>query len=60
MTALATATDCRWPPDRPATVWRTDRIVVTDSHPRAMALRSAFLEVDSTATLLAEHLISNR
>jgi len=36
------------------------RIVVTDSHPRAMALRSAFLEVDSTATLLAEHLISNR
>jgi ribose-phosphate pyrophosphokinase len=36
------------------------RIVVTDSHPRAMALQSNFLEVDSTATLLAEHLISNR
>ena len=36
------------------------RIVVTDSHPRAVALQSGFLEVDSTATLLAEHLISNR
>ena len=36
------------------------RIVVTDSHPRAVALQNGFLEVDSTATLLAEHLISNR
>jgi len=36
------------------------RIVVTDSHPRAVALQSEFLEVDSTATLLVEHLISNR
>jgi len=36
------------------------RIVVTDSHPRAVALKSRFLEVDSTATLLTEHLISNR
>ena len=36
------------------------RIVVTDSHPRAVALQSAFLAVDSTATLLVEHLISNR
>ncbi len=36
------------------------RIVVTDSHPRAVALRSTFLEVESTASLLAEHLISNR
>lgn len=36
------------------------RIVVTDSHPRAVALRGTFLEVDSTATLLSEHLISNR
>jgi ribose-phosphate pyrophosphokinase len=36
------------------------RIVVTDSHPRAVALHSPFLAVDSTATLLAEHLISNR
>ncbi|HSR95796.1 MAG TPA: ribose-phosphate diphosphokinase [Kofleriaceae bacterium] len=36
------------------------RIVVTDSHPRAVALQSAFLEVESTASLLTEHLISNR
>jgi ribose-phosphate pyrophosphokinase len=36
------------------------RIVVTDSHPRAVALQSPFLEVESTATLLTEHLISNR
>jgi ribose-phosphate pyrophosphokinase len=36
------------------------RIVVTDSHPRAVALADDFLEVDSTAGLLAEHLISNR
>jgi len=36
------------------------RIIVTDSHPRAVALQNHFLEVDSTATLLTEHLISNR
>jgi ribose-phosphate pyrophosphokinase len=36
------------------------RIMVTDSHPRAVALQSDFLEVASTATLFAEHLISNR
>lgn len=36
------------------------RIVVTDSHPRAVALQDGFLEVESTATLLVEHLISNR
>ncbi len=36
------------------------RIVTTDSHPRAVSLASDFLEVDSTAALLAEHLISNR
>ncbi len=36
------------------------RIFVTDSHPRAVALQNDFLHVDSTATLLAEHLISNR
>ncbi|MGN6110696.1 MAG: ribose-phosphate diphosphokinase [Kofleriaceae bacterium] len=35
-------------------------IVVTDSHPRAVALASPFLHVDSTAGLLVEHLISNR
>jgi ribose-phosphate pyrophosphokinase len=36
------------------------RIVVTDSHPRALALRSDFLEVDSIAATLVEHLTSNR
>jgi ribose-phosphate pyrophosphokinase len=36
------------------------RIVVTDSHPRAVALQDDFLEVDSTVTLLTEHLIINR
>jgi len=36
------------------------RIVTTDSHPHAVALACEFLEVDSTAALLTEHLISNR
>jgi ribose-phosphate pyrophosphokinase len=36
------------------------RIVVTDSQPRAVALQRPFLEVNSTANLLTEHLISNR
>jgi ribose-phosphate pyrophosphokinase len=35
-------------------------IVTTDSHPRAVALACDFLQVDSTAKLLTEHLISNR
>jgi len=36
------------------------RIVVTDSHPRAVALANDYLQVVSIATLLTEHLISNR
>jgi ribose-phosphate pyrophosphokinase len=36
------------------------QVVTTDSHPRAVALASDFLQVDSTAKLLTEHLISNR
>jgi ribose-phosphate pyrophosphokinase len=36
------------------------RIATTDSHPRATQLQSQFLEVESTATLLAEHLKVNR
>ncbi|HEY4242279.1 MAG TPA: ribose-phosphate diphosphokinase [Kofleriaceae bacterium] len=36
------------------------RIVVTDSHPRAVTLAGDFLEVDRTAPLLAEHLKTNR
>jgi ribose-phosphate pyrophosphokinase len=35
------------------------RIVVTDSHPRARALADDFLEVDSTAPVLVEHLTLN-
>jgi ribose-phosphate pyrophosphokinase len=35
-------------------------IVVTDSHPRAVALANATLQVDSVASLLVEHLRSNR
>ncbi len=31
ITALATATDCRWPPDSDATGWRIDLIVLTES-----------------------------
>ena len=36
------------------------KIVVTDSHPRAVALANDYLEVDSTAALLTQHLINNR
>jgi ribose-phosphate pyrophosphokinase len=36
------------------------QVVVTDSHPRANALRSDFLCVDSVAALLVEHLKVNR
>jgi len=36
------------------------RIITTDSHPRANALAGDFLEVDSTAPVLTEHLITNR
>ncbi|NVB78970.1 MAG: ribose-phosphate pyrophosphokinase [Kofleriaceae bacterium] len=35
-------------------------VVTTDSHPRAVALASEFLQVDSSASLLTEHLIINR
>lgn len=36
------------------------KIVVSDSHPRAVALQSDFLEVQSIAGILVEHLRSNR
>ncbi len=36
------------------------RIVVTDSHPRAVARASAFLEVAPIASLVVEHLRNNR
>jgi ribose-phosphate pyrophosphokinase len=37
-----------------------DQIATTDSHPRALAHASDYLRVSSCATLLSEHLISNR
>jgi ribose-phosphate pyrophosphokinase len=36
------------------------KIVTTDTHPRAVALQSDFLQVDSIAPVLVEHLRSNR
>ena len=36
------------------------RLVVSDSHPRAHALRSDFVEVTSCAPIIAEHLKDNR
>jgi ribose-phosphate pyrophosphokinase len=36
------------------------RLVVTDSHPRAIASASAFVEIESVAPLLVEHLRDNR
>jgi ribose-phosphate pyrophosphokinase len=36
------------------------RVITTDSHPRATALAGDFLRVESTASLLTEHLKSNR
>lgn len=36
------------------------QVVTTDSHPRAVALAGDFLRVESTSTLLTEHLKSNR
>lgn len=36
------------------------QVACTDSHPRAVALASDFLQVASTAELLCEHLTSNR
>ena len=35
------------------------KVVVTDSHPRAVELASDFLEVETVAPLLVEHLIAN-
>jgi ribose-phosphate pyrophosphokinase len=36
------------------------QVITTDSHPRAVALAGDFLRVESAATLLTEHLKSNR
>jgi phosphoribosylpyrophosphate synthetase len=58
----AIATHGLFPGESLATIRSTGlfgRIVTTDSHPRAALLRDDFLEVDGTARLLVEHLISN-
>ena len=46
MTALATATDCRCPPDRDATGWRMERTVVTWRS--ASVLRASISMADSS------------
>jgi ribose-phosphate pyrophosphokinase len=59
----AIATHGLFPGDSLATIEATGlfgRIVVTDSHPRAVARASAFLEVESIAPLIVEHLRTNR
>ena len=58
----AIATHGLFPGDSLERIRRTGlfgHIVTTDSHPRARALAGEFLQVDSTAALLTEHLISN-
>jgi ribose-phosphate pyrophosphokinase len=55
----AIVTHCVLPGDSLAMLERSgllDRIVVTDSHPRAALLRSAFLQVDSVAGIFAGYL----
>ena len=43
MTAFATATDWRWPPERPATFWRGELIVVTDSSWSVLRARASIV-----------------
>ena len=59
----AVATHGLFPGDSLARIQATGlfgQVATTDSHPRAVALRSDYLHVESTASLLAEHLRSNR
>ncbi|HEY0251931.1 MAG TPA: ribose-phosphate diphosphokinase, partial [Kofleriaceae bacterium] len=59
----AVATHGLFPGDSLARIQATGlfgQVATTDSHPRAVALRSSYLQVDSTANLLAEHLKVNR
>ena len=59
----ALATHGLFPGDSLARIQATGlfgQVATTDSHPRAVALSSAYLHVTSTAKLLAEHLRSNR
>ena len=59
----AVATHGLFPGDSLARIQATGlfgQVATTDSHPRAVALQSAYLTVASTAKLLTEHLRSNR
>jgi ribose-phosphate pyrophosphokinase len=59
----AVATHGVFPGDSLARVYGTGlfgKIVTTDTHPRAVSLAGDFLEVPSIATVLVEHLRSNR
>jgi len=59
----AIATHGLFPGDSLARIQATGlfgQVATTDSHPRAVALSSGYLQVASTAGLLAEHLRSNR
>ena len=50
ITALATATDWRWPPESEATGWRTERTVVTCRPARVLAAsRSIVVLVEQAA-----------
>jgi ribose-phosphate pyrophosphokinase len=59
----AVATHGLFPGDSLARIQATGlfgQVATTDSHPRAVELQSQYLHVESTASLLAEHLRSNR
>jgi ribose-phosphate pyrophosphokinase len=59
----AVATHGLFPGDSLAKIRATGlfgKVVVTDSHPRALALANEFLEITSTAPILVEHLKANR
>ena len=47
ITARATATDWRWPPESEATFWRMDVIVVTDRPASVSALRCSIVDSSS-------------
>ena len=48
MTDFATATAWRWPPERPATVWRTERSVVTERLSSVSRAERSMLDSSST------------
>ena len=64
ITARATATDWRWPPESVATGWRTERIVVTESDCERLGrplLHRRLVEPEERVVLLAaeEHVLDD-